>query len=333
MAVLTVKTTIWSRFRADVTLQVILMVLLLVASVSASCTPSTCPPGPVLAVFTYPNCTGDVSYFSYYSEPGCNSGHLVEITSSELVFTDVNNPQCDLTLPNVSYTAHGYSFGVCGNLIEQTKRSKDMNGHSFYDFAARMFGIPTDQLVSIRDENGVKLHTASTYSGLMMLPNVNASFTSPQPYFQFTPSTPFLDDLSQNQECYSVDNCTTPAGTPAPYWETVYAELACGSPTVSRMYPDLNFGGACYNNDNDSYVALTCGGDHGYRFSYYFGDSCNVPSAGYEVQYSTCSNLEYYSYHCIAPSSNPQPSSSSSLRPSLLMILVAFALLALKMMQ
>ena len=57
----------WFRMGSSWLTVVAVSVTLVNFGFSQPCTPSTCPPGPVMAVFQYSNCTGEIEYM-YLSE-------------------------------------------------------------------------------------------------------------------------------------------------------------------------------------------------------------------------------------------------------------------------
>lgn len=154
-----------------------------------SCTPSTCGAGPVIISFSSTDCSGsgtftnfandDPSTFGSCVRDGSNDFYRIEVTNDFVAYTEVNNPSCDVTLANATYYVELYYFGKCRPRNNMARGAKDMN--------------------------------AAT-SSWMVLPNVNATYTSPQPAPVVNMNYPNIYVDIYSAPCVSTTNCTAENG-------------------------------------------------------------------------------------------------------------------------
>jgi hypothetical protein len=96
--------------------------------------------------------------------------------------------------------------------------------------------------------------SASSY---MYLPNVNASYQSPQD-FDNQPLGAYQDFESN---CASVNSCTLAAGQPSQNWRTTYPMGGCQGQATSKFNPYEAIG-ECMNYYNVSYIKTGCLDSH-----------------------------------------------------------------------
>lgn len=265
---------------------VLLLSLVLVVGVvhaegmSDPCTPTTCPPGPVMATFASPNCSGDPVFTSYGTEMGtCQGGtspSLMYIETAESVsyLANVNNPSCDLTLDNSTYIIYQHQYGKCN-----------------FDY---FFG---------RDEQVA----TSTW---MILPNVNATYTSPQPPPTIITSYPSIQTKVTNN-CAQPGNCTHDGQKPV--LEVVRYDRSCSSIRSASAVYNISMDGTCYINYESGYVSYYCLGEHEYVAHYYTGEGCqNLVYSEYRRSVCVPNAFVPLSYNCHAPPFSPTVPSAPS---------------------
>lgn len=218
--------------------------------------------------------------------------------------TEFNNLHCDSDLANLTSDVAVDYYGLCKPRY----------------FPARK-----------RGENGELVR----YYSLIVLPNVNTTFTSPQ-NISVNLNYPNFNTYVRSGACYSADNCTFD-GVNATYW-TTQTDLSC-QPQHSNSIYNISYDGTCYRQEEYFYNSFQCIDEHTSATNYYVGDGCQHLYRT-EIYRRVCSSTSTTIDHCTAPpfvpaiinnpSNNPSatsPSSASIIGPSALIALSIIALL------
>ena len=253
-----------------------------------SCTPETCPPGPVQVFFENLNCTGSaVEYVPLASTPDvCQEGSMVVITEDALVYYSFPDVTCDTNSANASYSTQAYVFGMCRPFINPAKRDGE---------------------------------TSTVTRAYIYLRNVNETFEESQPVFD-NQDLPAFGAVDQLYPCNGPDDCSLSGGGSPQYWRTAYNDYNCNQISSSE-YGIMNFE-TCYNYYNQSYARYHCMDEKTVSIAYYLDAECQHPFyVGTERR--SCSFESTTSIHClaqppVAPSTPPadSPSNSPSDSPS-----------------
>lgn len=287
-----------------------MLAVLLAASalhVNGQCTQATCPPGPVDVAFTSSDCSGSPSFYSHAGitpmdvciSEGSES-YKYDTTASSVTRTSFNNPTCTRGLVNETSASTTDIFYVCK---PATPSRRDL------------------------------LASASSY---MVLPNVNATYPSPQ---SISINLNYLDynDIVVHEACAGPNDCSR-NGVNATVSETE-SDSNC-VPTSSSAIYNVSYDGTCYRQGTTFYSAYRCVDAHTQAVDYYVGDGCQHLFHS-EAYRRVCSASSSITYHCratpvapitITPPSTPSnpsaaPSAASIIIPSSLFLLSIVALL------
>lgn len=268
----------------------LLSLALLVAVVHAApinpCTPSTCPPGPVYAYFTTTDCSGAATFQTYgASEMGTcqesNGGSIIYAETAEFVtYFEVNNPSCDMTFANASYFMEQFYYGKC------------------------------------RYRNNLGRDGQAATSSWMMLANVNATYTSPQPAPNVIMTYPNVYTDIITQPCDSPSNCTR-EGVPAIFSSTSHTS-ECAATSSYGTY-NASYDGTCYRVSDLYYTSSNCIDDHAYVAREYTGDGCqNLVYVEYNRRVCVPNTGNTESYNCTATpiAFPPFPAPAAPVMPS-----------------
>lgn len=253
----------------------------MVLKATSLCDPTTCPPGPVQAIFQYSNCTGDV-YYQPANLPGTCSASMG--TSTKYIITEdyfenrqyFGTEDCGADGRDYAWNAYRYPWGSC---LLDTKR----------------------------------FHSGVAASGaVMFLSNVNASYESPQDNFPHDSAFPSIFDVQVSQPCYSTDNCTFNGELPLT-WTSSYSSTSClleGG--ESFMFANLS-AGACYRN-SEYYTMMECTDENTITIKYLTGHGCERYVFA-QIDHAKCGPASRTARHCTAVPPTPTPASAA---PSIL---------------
>lgn len=258
---------------------VLLLVALLATSLShangQSCTPATCPEGPVVASFSSSDCSGTPTFYPYTfltydvcMVQGDHQSMKYETTDMSVTKSQFNNPTCTHGLVNETGSVETDYFYVC-KPPTYAKRDQTMDSASANSF--------------------------------IVLPNVNASYPSPQS-LTINPNYPSYDDSALRVSCEAVNNCTH-NGVNATYWET--DSINTCEATSSNAIFNISFEGTCYLAGN-FYVAYRCVDEHTSGADYFIGNGCQHVFHT-EAYRRVCTSTSSTTYYCMAAPYAPAP--------------------------
>jgi hypothetical protein len=305
-----------------VTLSVVAMLAIFFASVSAQCTRTTCPPGPVVAAFVYANCTGEPYGYSPIKEAyGWDFSEVGVCVNRSTPSAGLGSYKYDVTSEYAQVTDYKGS-DTCDEQV--TLRREKI----YFNRCA-----PVATIEARRDLADSFESLIPTFNAFMFLNNVNVTdYAAPQEPYQFNPSLPSLQASLGTLPCASENNCTLPSGEPPQLYSSAYNDLICDDWISTEMLPNLTIG-ACYSHSDERTVDIICynenmysqrsfGGANGCRDDFVIRETMYQVKCGSSDESLTCGVI--YS----PPSSLPTPSNSNRISaPSFIMAIISVALL------
>lgn len=290
---------------------VLLIGLAVLAVANGQCTLETCPPGPVMAYFQNPNCSGEPSFTTLSTIPGY---HACE-------YIDLEYQSRNVTSEGL-YTYRGTS-SVCS-------KDSDVNfSELFWPFYV--------------------CHPQPASRSLLLLPNMTDPYNEQDTSIDL--SYPNDRDVSVVLYCDGPDLCARSDATVefwTTYGTTGPSGPTC-DPSYSTAQYNLSYDGTCYRSMSSYYVTYECVDLSTTLIKKYIGEGCQHLFES-EIHRAVCNENGRMTYHCkdtpvaaplappttpsAAPDSVPQPpsdqttpttptSTTTVLLPSFLLIVVA----------